>query len=253
MGSEIKNTISLLCKLLNLLYKTNLKPEYFRLAKFNKRDENVVPVLWNLIHKVLNEDNTVIVKKKLHELNYKRDEFYSCTELNCESRELLLVIGFLTAILLDSILNNEIKKSVFSKTFIPYKNPKCSHHTNRNQRFEWQKLNRHELENYRKWLCGKICANKNMISEYTHNISKMEKQFNSALNIKANGKLTVFEILALKNKAVGEEFIEGAEPLLSILGVYTEWLKQEKYFWKWMESVVTLVGRHSECSTNEGG
>lgn len=44
MSSEIKNTIGLLCKLVNLIYKTDLKPEHFRLAKFNKTDENIVSI-----------------------------------------------------------------------------------------------------------------------------------------------------------------------------------------------------------------
>lgn len=39
---DIKTTIAVLCKLLNRIYHTSLKPEHFRLAKFDKNEENVV-------------------------------------------------------------------------------------------------------------------------------------------------------------------------------------------------------------------
>lgn len=40
--NEVKKVIGLLCKHLNTLFHLDLKPEHFRLAKFNKIDENVV-------------------------------------------------------------------------------------------------------------------------------------------------------------------------------------------------------------------
>lgn len=47
MSKEIKNTIAILCKLINLLYETSLKPEHFRLAKFDQNEENTVDIPTN--------------------------------------------------------------------------------------------------------------------------------------------------------------------------------------------------------------
>ncbi|KAJ8928960.1 hypothetical protein NQ314_018412 [Rhamnusium bicolor] len=41
-STEIKNVIGLLCKQLNLLHNTNIKPEHFRLAKFDMNEDNVL-------------------------------------------------------------------------------------------------------------------------------------------------------------------------------------------------------------------
>ena len=43
--SSVKNVIGILCKHLNLLLETNLKAEQFRLAKFNKNNNNLVNIL----------------------------------------------------------------------------------------------------------------------------------------------------------------------------------------------------------------
>lgn len=43
--NEVKNVIGLLCKHLNYLFNLEMKPEHFRLAKFNKTDDNVVSVI----------------------------------------------------------------------------------------------------------------------------------------------------------------------------------------------------------------
>lgn len=43
-SSNIKRAISLLCKVLNNLFQTELKPELFRLAKFDKSEQDVVCV-----------------------------------------------------------------------------------------------------------------------------------------------------------------------------------------------------------------
>lgn len=43
--SSVKNVIGILCKHLNLLLETNFKAEQFRLAKFNKNNNNLVNIL----------------------------------------------------------------------------------------------------------------------------------------------------------------------------------------------------------------
>lgn len=46
--SDIKNVLSLLCQHLNLSINVMMKPEYFRQAKFNGMDENIVSVTYNI-------------------------------------------------------------------------------------------------------------------------------------------------------------------------------------------------------------
>lgn len=44
---EIKGAILILCKHLSLLFDINFKPEYFRLAKYNKSTDNVVSIYFH--------------------------------------------------------------------------------------------------------------------------------------------------------------------------------------------------------------
>lgn len=62
---DIKTAIAVLCKLLNRIYLTNLKPEHFRLAKFNKNEENVVSDFLKL--KNCNLSGRVILGRKFVE------------------------------------------------------------------------------------------------------------------------------------------------------------------------------------------
>lgn len=40
--SDIKSVVSLLSKIINNFFQTNIRAEHFRLAKYNKDDENIV-------------------------------------------------------------------------------------------------------------------------------------------------------------------------------------------------------------------
>lgn len=46
--SDIKSVLSLLCQHLNLSINVMMKPEYFRQAKFNGMDENIVSVTYDI-------------------------------------------------------------------------------------------------------------------------------------------------------------------------------------------------------------
>ena len=48
--SDIKSVLSLLCQHLNLSANVTMKPEHFRLAKFNGAAEIVVSVLRAILH-----------------------------------------------------------------------------------------------------------------------------------------------------------------------------------------------------------
>ncbi|KAF7284392.1 uncharacterized protein LOC143201068 [Rhynchophorus ferrugineus] len=232
MSQEIKNTIGILCKVLNLVYKVNLKPEHFRLAKFNKNDENVVEVLWNVIFKILNESDIAQVKNKLKQLNYERREFFNVLYETVCSRELLLALAFIISVSLKECIEKVLDKSVFSASYDGFKEnldliP-----------VELIKLNEKDVINYKKWISGKICLNNNMIFEYNEQVKKMYEKISNSIDMKANGSLTIYELLALKDKSYAEKFFSDSEPMMNLLSFYTEWLKKEKIFWKWMITVL---------------
>ena len=43
--TDVKSVIALLCKHLKLSFNVNIRPEHFRLAKFDKTEDNVVSTL----------------------------------------------------------------------------------------------------------------------------------------------------------------------------------------------------------------
>lgn len=47
-------------------------------------------------------------------------------------------------------------------------------------------------------------------------------------------KLSIAEVLYLKNNIYGQKFINDTERIRLILKIHEEWLKKEYIFWKWM-------------------
>ncbi|CAG9766382.1 unnamed protein product [Ceutorhynchus assimilis] len=226
---EIKNTIGLLCKLLNLIYDTNIKPEHFRLSKFNKTDENVVSILQNTLDKISKESNIQI---NFIDLNYTRKQFFN---ENPGSRELLLGLIFLVS----HTIEWDLKKLLDQGLEIRHSSTATK--VRAHEKFDLERLDEHDLKNYVMWLEGKILSDENMLVEYEEQIVKIQAKFNEKLDIKArNIGLTTYEILALKNKEIGEQFIQDTEPQVKILNIYLEWTKKEKQFWKWMVCISKL-------------
>ncbi|XP_066262330.1 tubulin epsilon and delta complex protein 1-like [Euwallacea similis] len=220
---DIKNTIAILCKLLNTLYKTTLKPEHFRQAKFGKTEENVVPVLLDSLCKILNVNHFRDVYNKLNTLNYNRLVLH--TECFGSSRELLIALGFLIASSLEKDLIAKMKMNQYPNIDIPLFKPPI---------INWKTLGEFELKNYKTWLCGKISSNNKLTEQYTEHTSMIQEKYNKNLNIKSHGKLTLYEILALKNDKIGQQFLMETESLLTLTSIYKEWHKNENQFWKWM-------------------
>ncbi|XP_066143078.1 tubulin epsilon and delta complex protein 1-like isoform X2 [Euwallacea fornicatus] len=224
---DIKHVITILCKLLNTVYKTSLKPEHFRQAKFGKTEENVIPILLDSLYKILNVNNFRDVYNKLNSLNYKRLAFH--TECYGSSRELLMALSFLVASSLEKDLIAKMKISQYPKVDVPlFELPVIN----------WKTFGDCDLKNYKVWLCGKISSNNKLAEQYTEHTSMIQEKYNKTLNIKPHGKLTLYEILALKNDKIGQEFLTETEPLLMIIDIYKEWHKNETQFWKWMITVI---------------
>jgi hypothetical protein len=52
-GWDIKSVIAVLCKHLKLSFNVNVKPEHFRLSKFNKTEDNCVRLFLEFIWELL--------------------------------------------------------------------------------------------------------------------------------------------------------------------------------------------------------
>ncbi|XP_050306153.1 uncharacterized protein LOC126743209 isoform X2 [Anthonomus grandis grandis] len=231
---EIKNTIGLLCKILNVVYSSNLKPEHFRLAKFNKTEDNVASTFMTALTKIVNKQTPKELQEHMHTLNYKRKQFYNVNLENCtESRELLLALAYLVLTMLQADLLQKLDSVAEC--------PNVSQPVLEEPELSMSNLKGQDLKNYKLWLSGKIISNKNMKSEYDEIIKKLQNKFNKLLNIKAHSSLTLYEILALKNAEIKDQYIQDTEYIVSIMHVYTEWAKKEKIFWKWMGTVLEEV------------
>ncbi|KAH1007128.1 hypothetical protein HUJ04_004401 [Dendroctonus ponderosae] len=205
----------------------------------NKIDQNgafEVEVLWGVLGKILNETSPVAIQEKVFSLHYNRTQFYCLQRENlCGSRELLLALGFLIGTTVERDLREKLESNPLPPVnhFAPQPLSADS-----NDQFEWKKLNERDLEKYRKWLVGHIASNHDMISEYNEQIRKIQTKYDKCLNIKAHNMLTIYEILALKDKEIGAQFLLETERIVCIMGIYQEWTKKEKIFWKWMASVL---------------
>ncbi|XP_018569533.1 uncharacterized protein C14orf80 homolog [Anoplophora glabripennis] len=238
MSVEIKSVIGLLCKQLNIILNVNLIPEYFRLAKFDKNEDNVIPVLWstlNLLTTKQSQTKVEEIKDHMKSLNYSSTLFYILPgDFSSGSRELLLAIAFIIAKDLSNLINEEIKQSPFDDSFslidledVAIQKPEVPN-----------MMGDTDMKNYIMWLKGRTRQNKKMTKEYETQITKIYEKLNSLLNNKSNGKLLLNEVLALSSKKYCKEFLEKCSRIMDLLECYQEWNRKQKIFWKWMASVL---------------
>ncbi|KAJ8924520.1 hypothetical protein NQ315_007318 [Exocentrus adspersus] len=208
MSSEIKHVIGLLCKQLNMILDLNLKPEHFRLAKFDKNDENVIPLLWTTLSLLTVKDKHPDfnkIKNHMKTLNHTSEMFYCLPEDGSTgSRELLIAIAFIVAKNLPNLINEEIKYSPLDDycSLIDAQNiqvsipqvPDC--------------MDKDSMKNYIMWLKGKTQQNNRMTEEYKNQTTKIYEKLNGLLNIKSRGKLSLNEVLALSSSKYSKEFLE---------------------------------------------
>ncbi|KAJ8973827.1 hypothetical protein NQ317_009472 [Molorchus minor] len=177
-SSEIKQVISTLCKQLNILLHVSLKPEYFRLAKFDKNDDNIGILRGSHIlenfkppNNPKNNIDVDAIKKYMESINYTSAYIYQLPEdFSSGSRELLLAIAFLVAKNLKNLIKEEIDKSPFGISFCLLDMedlqtviaPEPSVITNKR-----------EYDQFILWMKGRVQQNRKMCTEYETQISKM--------------------------------------------------------------------------------
>ncbi|XP_021925044.1 uncharacterized protein LOC110832394 isoform X4 [Zootermopsis nevadensis] len=126
--SDIKSVIALLCKHVKLSFNVNVKPEHFRLSKFNKTEDSCVCQMWGILYKMCNEvyphlcDDDVVsfVKLSFAMMKYNSIEFYCLPpDMSSGSRELLLAMGWLMLIsdVLEVSTNRKLRESPMSMEF----------------------------------------------------------------------------------------------------------------------------------------
>ncbi|PNF21617.1 hypothetical protein B7P43_G12573 [Cryptotermes secundus] len=126
--SDIKSVIGLLCKHLKLLFNVNVKPEHFRLSKFNNNEESCVCQMWEILYKMCKEvypglqedDHVNFVKLSFAMMEYNSIEFYCLPQdMSFGSRELLISVGWLmlTSNVLEISTNRKLRESPMNMEF----------------------------------------------------------------------------------------------------------------------------------------
>lgn len=246
--SEIKLTLDALCDLLGSLFdsdsNSNLKPIFFKHAKYNKTDAGTIPVFWNMLYKMIPiaiKENNVnkIQKVKLFfaSLNYQDLEFYSLSEdMNSGSRILLLAFSWLLAKENNCIVNaikKKIIKSVLSEEFATVSNllENEEHVINLN--------NIQEYQNYILMFIGKIHNNLKLVAEYTEKNVQLMSKIHKETDLK-NMHLSIAEVYMLKNPGKLDLYLQEITKISNLLNRYNKWETREKNYWKWMSSVIHI-------------
>ncbi|KAF5304933.1 hypothetical protein FQR65_LT00817 [Abscondita terminalis] len=243
---EVKIIVSVLCKHLNLLFQVNFKPEFFRLAKFNKNDDNVVCTFWVLLGRLLDipQSENFVHQIKRHFLSvvkYKNAHFYALPEdMSSGSRELLLAVAYLLA---QNYLNKNVMKIVSNSLFNSNIKFEDDNEINTPSKYTFdldQIKTEDDVENALKWIDGQIAYNEREYQEYRDSFYKLWMKKN---NFYVNTCYTVpylseLEIIALCNEAEGKEFLERTEIVTKVVHNHRKWLHVQSEFWKWMNSVI---------------
>ncbi|XP_049823215.1 uncharacterized protein LOC126265506 isoform X1 [Aethina tumida] len=217
--SEIKYTIGVLCKLLNLLFHdVNLSVEHFRMAKENKNNKILMETLGKL----------------LRNLKYEKIDFGDFSKsLKFGSRKMLFLITFIIAKpSLDQLFFDKLKTSPFDENydFLKVENRKHGNIFN---------LVNEEERNYdlMLWIKGKLEQNLMQIQEY----KKQNKTIIKKLHVNSSDNsdnLSVNKILALSNKFLCKQFMEETNELMDTLENLLIWKRKEHVFWKWMKEIL---------------
>ncbi|CAH0550490.1 unnamed protein product [Brassicogethes aeneus] len=237
--SEIKYTLGLLSKLLNLLLETKVEPEHFRLAKFDKGTKNVVAILWFILGKLTNNTYTNIpsIKYYMTSLKYPRENFQNLPEnMSKGSKEVLLAISFILNEKIDDFVKVEIENCPLNPDydFLGVNDDICddeekvvlSHLTSEN-----------DCKQYLMWVKGKLGQSVKQIEEYDVQNKTLVDKLKTDLPLKFED-LSLNRLIAFISKKYCKQFIEKTDRIFEILEQYVLWKRKEDIFWKWMKTVL---------------
>ncbi|XP_076281448.1 tubulin epsilon and delta complex protein 1 isoform X1 [Lasioglossum baleicum] len=261
--SDIKSVLSLLCQHLKLSINVTMKPEYFRLAKFDDTPENVGETFWEalniLSYRVVQEkqievnfqhyDTVWATKLYFAYLQYPSIEFYAASKHDKNSRQLLLALAWLlgTQDALDTTIRVNLSNSVLGK--------ECSKSNDSEAVYN---LNEKEIEqavpkttvaqlNSMVHLHGKVNYNireiYNLVSERANLISKVH-----AATMKVSGlpHLSVSELALIKRIATADKselsrndkkYIQELLAAGNLLDAHAKWRRKEHIFFEWMVDI----------------
>ncbi|XP_003706987.1 uncharacterized protein LOC100874906 [Megachile rotundata] len=265
--SDIKSVLSLLCQHVNLSTNVLMKPEYFRLAKFNNPAENIAQEFW----KILNVLSYHIVKEQQIEidfqhcdivwatklyfayLQYPAIEFYALSRNGKNNRQLLLAFAWLhgTHNALSVIVRINLCNSVLGREFT---------RTNSSEKKETEYDIPESLSmqmNNILYLNGKVNYNIKEIAELvSEKVKLISKAHAASINVSGLPHLSVSELALIKRlstinkKAPSNEdkkYLKELNVIGSLLDVHLKWLKKEHIFFEWM---VTVVEEHNKSLTS---
>ncbi|KAK2575105.1 hypothetical protein KPH14_008831 [Odynerus spinipes] len=267
--ADIKNVLELLCKHLNLSIKVAIKPEYFRLSKYNKITEQSNSVLWATLHALsfyaAKEKRTDIYFEEYDELSatklyfaflqYPVIEFYGLSESCTNSRVLLLAFSWLLATqsvlsvvvrvqLLSSILGRECSHPDVSLTEVSAVGTTCSVNT------QIKNILHHN---------SKVNFNLKHISELLQEKAKLaNKAHGVSLNIDRLAHMNIMEIVLIKRLLAIHTDSNSTEQQKSelytigaILDVHVKWMEKEHIFYDWMITVIKECDKSPDVNTSK--
>ncbi|KAK0083300.1 hypothetical protein PV325_009010 [Microctonus aethiopoides] len=262
--ADIKKVLTLLCKQIILSTGIELTPNYFRLAKYNKQNNDLMKSFWSVLnvlsHCVVSSINPELNFPQYGEikstkiyfayLGYDAMDFYGSTESYSSSRALLIAFSWLIAShdCLKTIVHKELMKSIFGHESI-----KSSYLTDKDEEIidDVSPTNFSSEINLLIHKCSRINNNLKEINELMkEKACLITKIHDASLNKNGLPHLNVAELFLLKklfikqknNKnTLREECEDGFEELHNIgvlLEIYTKWIRVEDIFFNWMETIL---------------
>ncbi|CAK9832262.1 hypothetical protein ANTRET_LOCUS9115 [Anthophora retusa] len=265
--SDIKSVLSLLCQVLNASINVTMKPEYFRLVKFNDTTENVREMFWKALN-ILSycavrekkiafdfEQFDIVWATKLYfaYLQYPAVDFYALSAESKNNRPLLLAFAWLlgTESVLSTVVQAKLSNSVLGREFSYSSNSK-------KEEIEYNVPESISAQiNHVLYLSGKVNYNIKQISELISERSKLVSKVHAAsTNFGGLPHLSVSELALVKrittiNKSMpsdeDKKYIKELSTIASLLDIHMKWLKKEHIFFEWM---VTVVEEHNKSMSS---
>ncbi|XP_078039675.1 uncharacterized protein LOC144471476 isoform X2 [Augochlora pura] len=263
--SDIKSVLSLLCQHLKLSVNVFIKPEYFRLAKFNDNAENVVKAFWEalniLSYHVVQEkhieidfqhyDTVWATKLYFAYLQYPSIEFYASNRHDKNSRYLLLAFAWLlgTQDTLDSLIRKTLSNSVLGR--------ECSKPNNLEKRKVLHKMPETLVGQLNSiiHLNGKVNYNIREIYNLVYKRANLVSKVHAAtINVSGLPHLSVSELALIKRIATSdqnklcqedERYLQELHTAGNLLDAHFKWQRKEHIFFEWMVTVVQEHKKHS--------
>ncbi|XP_023245336.1 uncharacterized protein LOC106646766 [Copidosoma floridanum] len=266
---DVKEIITILCKCLHDAVDSPLTPEHFRIAKYDKTDDDVIDAFWTTLDKlsyfVLKElkdefidfDRFGVVtrtKFRMSYLQYPVLQFYGLSETTNDSgsRTLLLALAWLIARydVLKNVVRLRLMNSPLGREF---------------SKVEKEESNDADLSTVEKVVnnllhkAHKLSSNLKAISELSMEKTRLTTRVHAAsLTTSGLPHLSVSEMALVKklvtnktNDAKESKQLKEMEKAASMLDAYMKWIKKNHVFYTWMDTVIDELTKKETVETDE--